>query len=589
MRRKLSAEAAAEPGQWRTERAEFQRGILDAITDPEVERVVVMSSAQVGKTECVLCAIGYYIDQDPAPMLIVQPTLEMGQAFSKDKLAPMLRDTPVLKGKVREPKTRDSGSTILHKSFPAGHLSIAGANSPASLAARSVRLVFCDEIDRFPPAAGMEGDPVRLASKRATTYWNRKYVFTSTPTVDGVSRIQEEYRQSDQRRFAVPCASCGKFQFWDQWHLVHWDKDAAGKHQPDTAGVECESCRHRHTEAERQVQVRRGRWEATAASHRIAGFHLNQIVSPWVPLADMVRDFLASKDNPELLKTFVNTALGQPWTEEGETTDAGALYQRREPYEKPPEGALLLTAGVDVQDDRIEVEVVGWGAGHESWGVEVAVFVGDPGLPLLWQRLDDFLLKEWTRQDGVRLRISAACVDSGGHYTQEVYRFCGKRSGRLVYAIKGMPGAGRPIAARPSRKNKGKVPLVMVGVDTAKERLLLSWLRLSQPGPGYCHFPTSYDEEYFEQLTAERQVTKYTRGFPRREWVKAKGTRNEALDRRVYSIAALEVLNPNYDIIRARLTTAPRDISPKPTGQEGAVQPSGYIRSHTDFWSNRPF
>lgn len=589
MKRRLSAGASAEPGQWRTDRAEFQRGILDAITDPGIERVVVMGSSQWGKTELILNAIGYYIDQDPAPMLVVQPTLEMGQAFSKDKLTPMLRDTPALKGKVRDPKGRDAGNTILHKQFDGGHLTIAGANSPASLAARSVRLVFCDEIDRFPPTAGAEGDPVKLASKRATTYWNRKYVYTSSPTIDGISRIQEEYRQSDRRRYQIPCARCGHEQFWDEWRLVQWKKDKDGNPLPETAAVLCEKCEHLHSEAQRMAQVREGKWIATATSHRIAGFHLNQIISSWVPLSDMVRDFLASKSTPELLKTFVNTALGQPWIEQGETTDAAVIYQRREPYEKPPAGVLVLSAGVDVQDDRLEIEVVGWSDGHESWGIERAVLIGDPGLQLVWDRLDEYLQKEWIREDGFKLRINGACVDSGGHYTQEVYRFCAKRSGRLIYAIKGIAGAGRPIASRPSRKNKSRTPLVMVGVDTAKERLLLSWLRLSQPGPGYCHFPTSYNEEFFDQLTAERQVTKYSRGFPHREWVKSKGARNEGLDCRVYAIAALEIINPNYAIMRARSSTVPRAIAPPPTGQAGPAPPSGSFPSPNDFWNNRPF
>lgn len=573
-KRELSAGASAEPGRWRTARAEFQRGIMDAINDPDVETIVVMTSSQVGKTEIILNAIGFSIDLDPSPILVVQPTLEMGQAFSKDKLAPMIRDTEELRDKVHDARGRESGNTIRHKTFDGGHLTIAGANSPASLAARSVRRVFADEVDRYPPSAGTEGDPLELAMKRATTFWNRKHIITSTPTNKGLSRIERWHSYSDQRRYFVPCIECGHEQPWDQWGYVTWEKEKRTDkdtvlghvgnrfitqnhvHLLDTVGVECEECHFRHNETGRLAQIRLGKWRATAQFNGVAGFHLNQIISPWVPLSRMVKEFLHAKGNPELLKTWSNTAMGEPFEDEGEVTDATVLYNRRENYKKLPKKAVVLTCGVDVQDNRIECEVVAWGEGHENWGVTVAVFYGDPGTSDLWRRVDEFLLSEFEREDSVKMKIDAACVDSGGHYTQDVYRFCKARAGRNIHAIKGIGGEGKPIVLKMTKKNKMKAPLILVGVDAAKERLLLSWLKITEHGPGFCHFPMSYDHGYFEQLAAERRVTKYHKGFPHKEWVKQSGARNESLDRRVYAMAALELLNPNYRLIGDRL--APR-------------------------------
>lgn len=569
-KRVLSLGASAEPGKWRTDRNPAMRGIMDAIDEPGIEEVVVMSSAQVGKTEVILNKVGQVIDQDPAPILIVLPTLDNAQAFSKDKLAPMLRDTPCLNGRMGAPRGRDASNTTKHKEFEGGHLTLTGANSPSGLAARSVRYVFLDEVDRFPPSAGTEGDPVRLAVKRATTFWNRKIIKTSTPTVKGASRIEHDYERTDQRRYFVPCIECGHEEPWDRWALVTWERSKGGEHQPETAGVTCSECGHRHSEGERIAQIQRGAWRATKKplAAKSAGFHLNQIITSWTPLEQMVRNFLASYKSPELLKTWTNTELGESYEEQGETSSAEQLYARREGYTKIPVAAVVLTAGVDVQDDRLEVEIIAWGAGHESWGVEVAVLAGDPGLADVWQRLDDVLLKQYAREDGVMLTVGAACVDSGGHYTQEAYNFCAPRARRMVYAVKGVAGAGKAIASRPKKKYKRQAALVHVGVDAAKERLLLSWLRLDEPGPGYCHFPQTYDSEFFQQLTAERQVTRYHKGFPYRQWVLNKGVRNEALDRRVYALAALELLAPNYDALGARVrqrqTAPPRRQAQEP-------------------------
>jgi len=270
--RKLSPEASSEPGQWTTARAEYQREILDAISDPDTHTVVVMCSAQVGKTEMLLNAVGYFIHQDPSPILLIQPNQEpMAETFSKDRLAPMLRDTPCLQGLVSEPKSRDSANTILHKQFPGGHITIAGANSEASLASRPIRIVLCDEVDKYPAAVGKSGDPVSMAKMRSTTFWNRKLALTSTPSLKGYSRIDDAYTESDMRRYFVPCHKCGLFQVLD-WARVKWDD---GK--PETARYECE-CGSTWNDGQRWKAVRHGKWEAEKPFTGVAGFHFRVFI-----------------------------------------------------------------------------------------------------------------------------------------------------------------------------------------------------------------------------------------------------------------------------------------------------------------------
>ena len=343
---------------------------MDAVSDPSIETVVVMSSAQVGKTEVINNITGFHIDQDPAPMLVLLPTVEMAQAWSKDRLAPMLRDTPALRGRVKAPRSKNSNNTLLHKVFPGGHITMTGANAPASLASRPIRIVLCDEVDRYPPSAGTEGDPVSLARKRATTFWNRKVVLTSTPTLKGVSRIESEFEISDQRYYHLACPHCGHEQRL-HWENVKWQKDEQGNHVPESAAYYCGECGSMWTEAERIKAIRNGRWIATRQSKGIAGFHLSELYSPWSSIEDIVRNFLKAKGNSEPLRAFVNTALGESWEDRSEQIDQHSIYARREEYDADvPEGVLLLTAGIDVQRDRIEIEVAGWGEGDESWNVD---------------------------------------------------------------------------------------------------------------------------------------------------------------------------------------------------------------------------
>ncbi len=542
------------------------RGVMDAVSDQSVECVAVMSSAQIGKSEFLLNVVGFHIAQDAAPLLLLQPTLEMAESFSKDRISPMVRDTPALRGKIKDARSRDSGNTLLHKVFPGGHITLAGANSPASLASRPIRVVMCDEVDRYPPSAGTEGDPVNLARKRSTTFFNRKAILTSTPTVKGFSRIEQEFEQSDKRRYHVTCEDCKREQTLS-WGQVKWPEGEPGK-----AAYICAECGTVWDDATRWRVLRRGRWIATAPFNGTAGFHLNEIYSPWVRLGDMAQAFLAAKRSPETLKTWINTSLGETWEEDAERIDGHSLMSRLEDWPAPqaPDAVLVVTAGVDIQDDRIEVERVGWATEEESWSLDHRIFYGDPSSPDLWATLDEYLLTPTLRFDGSEMPVHATCVDSGGHHTQAVYRFCAERLRRRVYAIKGLGGSGKPVwPKRSSKNNKARANLFMVGVDAAKDSIYAR-LKIDQPGPGYCHFPKGRDPQWFEQLTSEQIQTKYVKGFPQRVYVLPSGKRNEALDLRVYAYAALQSLSVRWGAMMAdrqaarppRLETPTNDIPP---------------------------
>lgn len=543
--RKLSPESSAEPGQWRTERAPYQKEIMDAVNDPSTETVVVMSSAQVGKTEVLNNIIGYYIDYDPAPILLLEPTLDLAQTYSKKRLAPMIRDTPALKDKIKDPKSRNSDNTLLEKGFPGGYIAIVGANSPVGLSSRPIRILLADEVDRFPPSAGTEGDPLSIAEKRTKTFWNRKKVYVSTPTEKGISKIEDEFADSTQEEYCLPCPCCGRYQ------PVTW---AQIKFEDIT--MECKFCKERFTEFE--WKAGKGKWitQNKDASIKKRGFHLNALISPWERWDTIIKEFLTAKHKgKDVLKVWVNTYLGESWEDQdGEITEIDSLLERREIYNcEVPDDALVLTAGVDVQDDRLEIEIVGWGVEKESWGIIYEVFRGDPGQNVVWQQLDDALSHEYLYKNGERLCISCTCIDSGGHFTDQVYKFCKVREHRRIFAIKGYGGTGKSFIGKVSRNNRERVALFCLGVDTGKETLM-SRLKVDDTGPGYCHFSSEeskgYNKEYFKGLTAERKVMRYTQGVPRFEWIKKKNQRNEPLDLRNYATAALEILNPNMEMLK---------------------------------------
>jgi phage terminase large subunit GpA-like protein len=516
---------------------------MDACSDPEIKQVVVMAGAQLGKSEALLNIIGYHIEHDPSPILLMQPTVEMAQSFSKDRITSgLLNTTPSIKGKVKDPRARDSGNTTLHKTFAGGAISLVGANSPAGLASRPIRVVLCDEVDRYPLSAGEEGDPVALATKRAMTFWNRKIVLVSTPTEKGASRIEAAYSESDMRKFYVPCPHCDEMQEL-KWSGVQWENS-----DPSTAMYYCSECGSAWTDAQRHKAVSQGQWQATTDFKGVAGFHISALYSPWVALSDAVDEFLKAKRDPMRLKTWVNTFLGETWEDQGEQVDEHDLMSRGEDWGgELPEEVLLLTAGIDVQDDRLELEIVGWGRGEESWSIDYRTLYGDPSTAQLWMQLDEVLQQKFSHPVHGEMILRSACIDSGGHYTQQVYNYARARSGRRVFAIKGVGGEGKPIVGRPSKNNIGKINLFPVGTDTTKE-LIYSRLKIETEGEGYCHFPSDRSDEYFRMLTAEKKITKYFKGRPKREWVKIR-TRNEALDCRVYATAALAILNLNLEAV----------------------------------------
>ena len=544
--RKLSPESSAEAGQWNTSRAEYQREIMDTFNDPNIERIVVMTSSQVGKTEIILNAIGYYIDQDASPILIVQPTLQMGQAFSKDRLSAMIRDSEKLRGSVKDARSRDANNTTMHKKFAGGHLTIVGSNSASGLASRPIRILLMDEVDRYELSAGSEGSPIALAVARTKTFWNRKIFMCSTPTIKGLSAIESAFEESDKRYYYVPCPECEHKQVL-KWKNVVWEED-----KTETAAYACEECGSVIEESKKQWMLKHGEWRKTNESNNTAGFHISELYSVWSTWSQMATNFLEAKKNPETLKTFINTALGESWEEQGDTVEYDTLLQRRLSYDKTnvPEDVLVITAGIDCQRDRLECQTVGFGKNYEAWVIDYKIFWGDPNAFQVWQDLDIYLKKRYKTETNRIIPISCACLDSGGHHTNQVYAFTKPRQARRIFAIKGLSQAGKPIANRPTFVGKNKAVLYGVGTDTAKEAI---FARLStDPESTTLHFPNDVDEEYFKQLTAEKRVTKWIRGKKSLVWKQIR-PRNEALDTLVYNFAAIYILNPNFDVIEQKI------------------------------------
>lgn len=560
--RKLSPESSAEAGQWRTSRAEYQRGMMDAVNDPRVEVVAIMSGGQLGKTEALNNVVGYYISHDPAPILVLQPTLEMAATWSKDRLTPMLRDTPCLGDRIGK-LAKTSAATILHKSFSGGHITMAGANSPSSLASRPIRIVLCDEVDRYPRSAGNEGDPVSLAKKRTATFWNRKIILTSTPTIKGASRIEDEFNLSDQRRYYLPCPHCGHEQTL-KWSGIVFDKEDLS-----SVSYACENgCVI--DESDKLWMISQGKWVAGAPFNGRAGFHINELYSPWRKWREVVADFLEAKRTPETLKTWVNTSLGETWEEKGEQVDYTGLLERREAYDfdSLPDDILCITAAVDTQGDRLEALSQGWGVDRERWNIEHRIFYGDPSRPEVWKELDAWLLKTYSVA-GRGMKIAAALVDAGGHHTEEVYSFVKARHGRRVFAVKGSSAYYGPVASKPSIVGRNRVTQFLCGTDTAKDSILLSSMKLEEFGAGYIHFPHDVDDEFFKQLTAETRIAKTQNGQKRLKWEPVR-KRNEILDLHVYNYCAYVILNP--DIVALKSKRSPQASAPEPQ-PHSTIQP----------------
>ncbi|EPC6045139.1 phage terminase large subunit family protein [Serratia marcescens] len=553
----LSKETSAQTGRFRS--FAYQDGMMDAITDPAVTQVSVMKSARVGYTKILDHVVGYYLAHDPSPILIVQPRVEDAEDYSKTEIAPMLRDTPVLAEICGDPKAKDSNQTILKKTFANGaNLTLVGANSPGGFRRITCRIILFDEVDGYPSGgAGVEGDQIALGIKRSETFWNRKIALGSTPTVKGTSRIEKAYEESDQRRYYVPCPHCGEFQVLE-WggpetpYGIKWDKDENGEGIPESAYYVCRhnGCVIHHNE--KSGMVKRGEWRATKPFKGHAGFHIwaGYSLFPNAAWKYLVAEWLRVKNDPLMRQTFINLVLGEPYEDRGEKAlSEKRLLERCEVYAaEVPDGVAVLTAGIDTQDGRFEIEVTGWGRNEESWSIAFDVIEGDLETNEPWQRLDAYLKQVWRRADGRGFTIMAACMDSGGHHTQKVYEFAKERLGRRIWAIKGESARGgkrSPVwpTKKPTSKSKASFKPIIIGVNAAKDTIR-GRLHIDPPAPGepaasYMHFPADRDLNYFSQLLAERSVLKVSGGQRYRVWEQLPGRANEALDCRVYSYAAL--------------------------------------------------
>jgi phage terminase large subunit GpA-like protein len=540
--RVLSAESSASPGRWRTAMVEYLREIQDAIGDPQTETIVFMKSAQIGGSEALVNVLLYSLVNDPGPAMYLLPTLELASAFSKDRLQPAIRDCAALRDMVGTPRSRDADNTILRKGVAGAVLTIAGANSPASLSSRPVRLVLADEIDRWPASIGAEGDPLSLAIRRTTAFRRRKILLVSTPTLKGASRIEDWWNVSDQRLYHTPCPRCAE-PFVIEWEHLRWD---AG--DPATARLECPHCAGVIEDRERPAMIAAGQWRASAPFAGIRGYRAWEIVAPWRRLADIVGSFLVAKRSLETRQVWENTCRARLWEAPGESVEPSHLLLRREAYAAElPAGVVAVTCGVDVQDSYLAALVVGWGRGEESWVVHYANLPGDPARPEVWSELEALLLRRWAHELGPTLPVLACCVDSGGHRTQAVYSWVMPRQPRRVHATIGRSGGTHGMLVSPPKPIRpttgpGTVLLRVVDTDQAKS-LLYSRLRLTErAGPEVVHFPMTVGEQFFSELTAERLVTKRNKyGVPTKTWERQQA-KNEALDAFALALGALRIV-----------------------------------------------
>jgi len=573
----LSSESSAEPGQWSTSKAPYEKSIMDAISDPETPKVVVQKASQVGITDsAILNPIGFFMSEEPCPILVVQPTIELGEAFSTDRLAPMIRDSPRLRDLVADPRARDSTNTLRRKSFKGGFVAIGGANSASSLSGRPVRVVLLDEVDRYPASAGTEGNPIQLAVARTSAFWNRKAVIVSSPGIKGASHIEREMEGSTKEHWYLPCPICGEYQML-KWESVRFD-DMAHR---------CVICRE--FELKYRWLAGEGEWRAhrpiDSRGNKVTtrGFYISGLFNPWIDWEILREEFVAAarsneEGDVEPLKAFRNTRLGLLHEDIGQKVDVDLFRTRREIYEAEiPDGVLVLTAGVDVHERQINYEVVGWGKGRESWGIEYGWIDGDPREADVWDLLDEAIYRRtFKTSDGRLMRIRKIAVDSG-YASDFVYTYTKQRQPRVV-AIKGEGGLGKPfIKGTGTLTKSNRAHLVTLGVDSGKEEIV-NRLLVNKPGPGFCHFPAGprneavngYDEEYFKGLTAESRIVKSKWGFKTYIWSKRLSQRNEPFDCRNYSMAALTM-----PWVGIKLDSMKRDIYEPPDEKKKAPSKFG--------------
>ena len=543
----LAGSASSEPGRWSNSRTPYLVEIMDELSpQSSATDVVFMKGSQIGGTEVLINTALYYIKHCPSPIGQFQTTEQTAKRFLKQREIPAFTAMGM--------NDLFYGDEMYIKEFPGGILTTGWSNSPSNFRSAPFCISLCDEISEWPDDCGGQGDPCELARRRTTNFPRRKLFWNSTPGIEGECRITKMFELGDQRHFQVPCPHCGVLHKWE-WANIVWDVDSGGKNLPHTVRMKCPHCNEEYGEYHKTEMMNLGQWVPENPDGQYPSFHINALYSPlgWYSWENAVRDFLKSKGDVNKMKSFTNNVLGEPWSlEDGKIVDPNGLMSRCEEYDaEVPDGAVVLTAGVDVQDDRLEVEVVGWGRGLENWGITNRILVGNPSEQAVWDALDSVLMASYGNSLGENLYVAATLIDSGGHHTDDVYRYAAKRERRNVFACVGKAGLARPLVTRPQRTKKSLVwnaSLVTVGVDIAKDQFY-DMLSIETPGPGYCHFPAKPDEytgEFFAQLTAEKRYKKWVRGSQVWAYKKIR-PRNEALDKRNYARGALNVTGIDVD------------------------------------------
>ena len=592
--------SSPEPGAWRTSRAPYQKEILDVCGAYDTSKVVLMTSAQVGKTSVLLNVAAYHMAHDPCPIMVVQPDKSMADSFSVNKLEPILTESPSLKKLVASKRKRDGGNRKLEKVFPGGFIAMVSSKSAHSLRSRSIRLLLLDEIDAYEHELGNEGDPVKLAEARTKTFPNRKLIYCSTPTTKDFSRIEKEFLASDQRYFQLPCPHCGGLQrlVWggaEYPYGMKWD---------DTHSVwyECIHCHERITENHKLQMMLNGQWVKENPTSSTPGFHISALYSPWASWGDLVKEWLSVKDLPDKRQSFFNLALGEPYEDTTNKLDFGELAKNLHEYDAPcPSGVGIILAGIDVQEQWIAGGIWGIGVGEELYFIQDFQCVGTTSQQPVWDELEVVLRSTFKTKNGASVPISLTAVDSGDQ-TELVYRHVMdfNKKGVRIIPVKGFGGA-RSVFEWSRYKNPGKPRLALIGVDQAKSILHTRLKGVSTSGPGMIHFPANVPPAVLEEITAEKRVTIYGKGVaPKTIWKKIRD-RNEALDCLVYAYGLsqsqqVHQLAPNMIEAVERLSglagtseTSTTDSPTAPTPTKNKARFAGLNRRAGNMLGNNPF
>lgn len=575
----LAGTASSEPGRWSNARTPYLVEIMDELSpQSSATDVVFMKGSQIGGTEVLINTALYYIKHCPSPIGQFQTTEQTAKRFLKQRENPAFTAMGM--------NDLFYGDEMYIKEFPGGILTTGWSNSPSNFRSAPFCISLCDEISEWPDDCGGQGDPCELARRRTTNFPRRKLFWNSTPGIEGECRITKMFELGDQRHYQVPCPHCGELHKWE-WGNVVWDCDSNGKALPQTVRMRCPHCGEEYGEYHKTELMALGQWVAENPDGEYPSFHINALYSPlgWYSWANAVSDFVKAKGDVNKMKSFTNNVLGEPWSlDGGKVIDPNGLMSRCEEYEaEVPDGAVVLTAGVDVQDDRLEVEIVGWGKGLENWGITNRILIGNPSEQGVWDALDSILMASYRNSLNENLYVAATLVDSGGHHTDDVYRYTAKRERRNVFACVGKAGLARPLVTRPQKTKKSLVynaSLVNVGVDIAKDQFY-DWISIENPGPGYCHFPAKpdeYNQEYFAQLTAEKRFKKWVRGSQVWAYKKLR-PRNEALDKRNYARGALNIVGIDVDKFADAGRKFLRNVAAPVRRPSGPRLVSGGIRS----------